>query len=474
MPKGVLRHLPSVTELIETVPLKPLVDRISHNVVVDGVRSFLDDYRQEINNVEEPGDVASVTQIAERIARRILLGERSSLQPVINATGILLHTGLGRAPLAEQAIEEMVAIARDYASLELDLRTGKRSNRFDAIEGLLCEITGAEAAAVVNNNAGATMLTLAALGGGREVIVSRGQLVEIGGSYRLPDVMQVSGACLREVGTTNKTHEQDYENAISEKTAAMMRVHPSNFMVVGFTAGVELDALVRIGKKHNLPVIDDIGSGALTDLSPYGIHDEPMATESIATGADVVLFSGDKLMGGPQSGIILGKKKEINRIVQHPMARALRIDKLTLAALGATLRLLRDPQQAAHQIPLLQLLATPIENLRLRAENIASQLQQVTGIAKAEAIEEEAFLGGGSVPTQQIKTWCIAIDLDKESLNTFHTRLRTGTPALIGRVHKDQLLIDLRSVPPRQDEQIVHAISERAQSIAINQRKDIK
>ena len=357
------------------------------------------------------------TDCTKNIAR-----ERSSLRPVINATGILLHTGLGRAPLAEQAIEEMVTIARDYASLELDLRTGKRSNRFDAVEGLLCEITGAEAAAVVNNNAGATMLTLAALGSGREVIVSRGQLIEIGGSYRLPDVMQVSGACLREVGTTNKTREQDYENAICEKTAALMRVHPSNFMVVGFTAGVGLAELVRIGKKHRLPVIDDIGSGAITDLTPYGIRDEPLAAESIATGADVVLFSGDKLMGGPQSGIILGKRKEIERIVQHPMARALRVDKLTLAALGATLRLLRDPQQAAHQIPLLQLLATPNENLRLRAESIASQLQHVPGIAKAEAIEEEAFLGGGSVPTQQNQNLVRPPSISIQNRSTASTR----------------------------------------------------
>ena len=468
MSKGVLRHLPSVTELLEAGPLKPLVDRVSHNVVVDGVRSFLDDYRQEINRENQPVDVASVTQIAERIARKILLGERSSLQPVINATGILLHTGLGRAPLAEQAIEEMVTIARDYASLEIDLRTGKRSHRFDAVEGLLCELTGAEAAVVVNNNAGATMLTLAALGGGREIIVSRGQLVEIGGSYRLPDVMQVSGAHLREVGTTNKTHAEDYENAICENTAALMRVHPSNFAVVGFTADVTLEAIVNIGKKHCVPVIDDIGSGAVIDLSPYGVHDEPLAAESIATGADVVLFSGDKLLGGPQSGIIIGKKREIECIARHPMARALRIDKLTLAALGATLRLLRDPQQAAHQIPLLQLLATPLENLRLRAESMASQLGQVQGIAKVEAVEEEAFLGGGSVPTQQIRTWCVSIELTSESLDNFHRKLRTGKPGVVGRVQKGQLLIDLRSVPPRQDEQITLAIGKQAQTVASN------
>ena len=464
MAPSVLRHLPSVTELLDSGPLKPLVERVSHSVVVEGVRSFLDDYRSEINASSSLENLPPITHIAERIARRILLGERSSLQPVINATGILLHTGLGRAPLAEVAIDEMVTMARDYASLEFDLRTGQRAHRFDAVEGLLCEITGAEAAAVVNNNAGATMLTLAALGSGREVIVSRGQLIEIGGSYRLPDVMQTSGAVLKEVGTTNKTRAEDYENAVCEKTAALMRVHPSNFLVVGFTADVGLKELIRIGKKHQLPVIDDIGSGALTDLSAYGIRDEPLARESIAAGADVVLFSGDKLMGGPQSGIILGKRKEIERIVKHPMARALRVDKITLAALGATLRLLRDPQQAAHQIPLLQLLATPLDNLRLRAESIASQLHSIGGIAKSEAIEEEAFLGGGSVPTQRIRTWCVAIDLDTESLNNFHARLRTGTPALVGRVQKSQLLIDLRSVPPRQDEQIVLALSRAASS----------
>ncbi len=381
MAPSVLRHLPSVTELLESGPLKPLVERVSHSVVVEGVRSFLDDYRQEVDPASDPKDVPPLAQMAERIARRILLGERSSLKPVINATGILLHTGLGRAPLAEAAIDEMVTMARDYASLELDLRSGQRANRFDAVEGLLCEITGAEAAAVVNNNAGATMLTLAALGGGREVIVSRGQLVEIGGSYRLPDVMQTSGAVLREVGTTNKTRAEDYESAVCDETAALMRVHPSNFLVVGFTADVELEQLIRIGKKHDLPVIDDIGSGALFDLSAYGIRDEPIARQSIAAGSDVVLFSGDKLMGGPQSGIIVGKRKQIDRIVKHPMARALRVDKITLAALGATLRLLRDPQQAAHQVPLLQLLATPLDNLRLRAEGIAAQLQSTAGIA---------------------------------------------------------------------------------------------
>jgi L-seryl-tRNA(Ser) seleniumtransferase len=239
-----------------------------------------------------------------------------------------------------------------------------------------------------------------------------------------------------------------------------MRVHPSNFSVVGFTASVSLAELVKIGSRHQLPVIDDIGSGALIDLSPYGVCGEPMAAESIAAGADLVLFSGDKLMGGPQCGIVVGKRRLIDCITQHPMARALRVDKITLAALAATLRLLRDPQQAAAQIPLLQLLSTPVENLKIRAERIATQLQATEAVATAEAVEDEAYLGGGSVPTQRLKTWCVAIDPNQGPLDKFTARLRTGTPAIVGRLSQDRLLIDLRCVPPRQDESIVKAFCQ--------------
>jgi L-seryl-tRNA(Ser) seleniumtransferase len=460
-----LRNLPSVAELLETLSLKPLVDRVSHNVVVDGVRSFLDDLREDLRNASEEGSLPDAAELAERIARRILQGEQSSLKPVINATGILLHTGLGRAPLAEAAIEEMIVIARDYASVELNLTTGRRSQRIEAVENLLCELTGAEAAAVVNNNAGATMLALAAVASGQEVLVSRGQLIEIGGSYRLPTIMETSGATLREVGTTNKTHLKDYESAIGENTAALMRVHPSNFFVAGFTASVSLDELVKLGKKHQLPVIDDIGSGALVDLASYGIRDEPIAAECVAAGADLVLFSGDKLLGGPQSGIIVGKGKLIDRIRSHPMARALRVDKITLAALGATLRLLRDPAGAAAQIPLLQLLSTSEENLKNRAERIAVQLEASELVATAQAVEDETYLGGGSVPTQQIKTWCIAVEPSCISIDKLCERLRTGSPAIICRVQKARLLVDLRSVLPRQDRAIVEAFHQLAEEL---------
>ena len=465
MAPSMLRNLPSVAELLETRSLKPLVDRVSHNVVVDGVRSFLDDLREDLRNASEEGSLPDAAELAERIARRILQGEQSSLKPVINATGILLHTGLGRAPLAEAAIEEMIAIARDYASVELNLTTGRRSQRIEAVETLLCELTGAEAAAVVNNNAGATMLALAAVASGQEVLVSRGQLIEIGGSYRLPTIMETSGATLREVGTTNKTHLKDYESAIGENTAALMRVHPSNFFVAGFTASVSLDELVKLGKKHQLPVIDDIGSGALVDLASYGIRDEPIAAECVAAGADLVLFSGDKLLGGPQSGIIVGKRKLIDRIRSHPMARALRVDKITLAALGATLRLLRDPAGAAAQIPLLQLLSTSEENLKNRAERIAVQLEASELVATAQAVEDETYLGGGSVPTQQIKTWCIAVEPSSMSIDKLCERLRTGSPAIICRVQKARLLVDLRSVLPRQDRAIVEAFHQLAEEL---------
>ena len=356
----------------------------------------------------------------------------------------------------------MVHVARDYASVELDLITGRRSQRVDAVEGLLRTITGAEAAVVVNNNAGATTLTLAALADGREVVVSRGQLIEIGGSYRLPDVMETSGAKLREVGTTNKTHRRDYAEAIGEQTAALMNVHTSNFVVVGFTADVPLEDLVQLGREHDLTVIDDIGSGAVLDLSEYGIKGEPVAADSIAAGADLVLFSGDKLLGGPQCGIIVGKRRLVDQIARHPLMRALRVDKLTLAALGATLRLHRDPKRATAEIPLLQLLSTPIENLQNRAERLAPQIESCEAVNSARAVEDHAYLGGGSVPDQKLATWCIAIQPQEVHVDKLAALLRSGSPSVVGRVQRDELLIDLRSVMPRQDQQIVEAFANLA------------
>ncbi len=453
-----LRNIPSVNELLESPPLRSLVDRLSHNVVVGGVRGFLDDLRKQVQSAAVEIAPASVTELAERVARRILEGQSMPLQPVINATGILLHTGLGRAPLAEEAIQETAAVARDYANLETDLATGRRSRRTVAVEGLLRELTGAEAALVVNNNAGATMLALAALAAGREVIVSRGQLIEIGGSYRLPDVMAASGAVLREVGTTNKTRLEDYERAIGENTAALMLVHPSNFVVVGFSESVGLPELVELGRRRKLPVIHDIGSGAMIDFAQFGFSGEPVASESVRAGADVVLFSGDKLLGGPQSGIILGRKALIETLHRHPLARALRVGKLTLAALAATLRLYRDPDGAKQSVPLLQLLGTSAENLKNRAERLAPQIAAVKAVAAAEPVPGTTYLGGGSIPAQQLPTWCIALEPQGRSVEELAGALRAGRPPVVGRVHQDRLLLDLRSVPPRQDQDLVAAL----------------
>ena len=454
-----LRNIPSVNELLENPTLKSLVDRVSHNAVVASVRGVLEEIRGEFQDAAAERTLPSVAELAERVAGRVLQGEEPSLRPVINATGVLLHTGLGRAPLAEEAIEELAAVARDYASVELDLKSGKRSRRIVAVEGLLEEITGAEAAMVVNNNAGATMLTLSAVAATREVIVSRGELIEIGGSYRLPEVMAASGAILREVGSTNKTHLDDYARAIGESTAALMLVHPSNYVVVGFSASVDLEELVELGHRHKLPVIHDVGSGALIDFGQFGFSDEPVASQSIKTGADLVLFSGDKLLGGPQCGIIAGRRDLIEKLDKHPMARALRVDKLTLAALWATLHLYRKPEIARRNVPLLSLLGTSIENLRNRAERLAPQMAAVEAIESAEVIDSTTYLGGGSIPTQQLPTCCIALKPASASVDRLATTLRTGKPSIVGRIQDERLLLDLRTVMPRQDQALVEAVT---------------
>ncbi len=361
------RNLPSVNQLLESEPLKKMVESVNHRVVVSRVRSFLDDLRVQVNQATEDVHIPTPNEIAERIAKWMQSDEVPSLRPVINATGILLHTGLGRAPLSEVAIQAVQQTAGGYSSVEIDLTTGGRGQRIRAVEKLLCELTGAEAVAVVNNNAAATMITLSAIAGGKEVVVSRGQLIEIGGSYRLPEVMQCSGAKLKEIGTTNKTRIADYAGAINENTGALLRVHPSNFEVVGFTESVSIQDIVKVGHGKNLPVIDDVGSGALIDFAKYGLRDEPVVSESVNAGADIVLFSGDKLVGGPQCGIIVGRRKYVDRILASPLMRAMRVGKLTLTALYATLRLYRNPQQAEQAIPLLRMLSTTLENLKLRA-----------------------------------------------------------------------------------------------------------
>ncbi|MBX7165622.1 MAG: L-seryl-tRNA(Sec) selenium transferase [Pirellulales bacterium] len=452
-----LRALPSVGELLANAALQPLVARLGHPAVVAAARGVLEELRRSI--LTAPGGTLDPAAVPQLVAARLADAELPRLRPVINATGILLHTGLGRAPLAEVAAEALVQAARDYSSVELDLFSGERSQRVAAVAGLLAELTGAEAALVVNNNAAATMLALAALAAGREVIVSRGELIEIGGSYRLPDVMAASGAVLREVGTTNKTRLADYRDAIGECTAALLAVHTSNYSVVGFTESVPLRELAALARERRLPLLHDLGSGALIDFARFGLHDEPLVTRSLREGADLVLFSGDKLLGGPQSGVLAGRGELIARIARHPMARAVRVDKLTLAALEATLRLYRNPARALSEIPLFQLLGEPLDQLRCRAAQIADTLRRADLAREVTTVDEATYLGGGSIPGQQVPTCCVAVVPRDGHVDALAQRLRTGTPAVVGRINQGRLLLDLRTVFPPQDEALAAAVA---------------
>lgn len=460
--QNIFRNLPSVNQLLESEPLKKMVDSVNHTVVADGVRSFLDDFRKQVADKAGEISVPSPQEMADSIADWLKTEEVPYLRPVVNGTGIILHTGLGRAPLAKQAIDAVADISRGYASVEIDLKSGGRGQRVKAVERLICELTGAEAAVVVNNNAAATMLALSAMAAGKEVIVSRGQLIEIGGSYRLPDVMECSGAKLREVGTTNKTKPEDYSDAIHEETGALLKVHPSNFEIVGFTRTVETKEMVAIGRKHGVPVIDDVGSGALVDFARFGLMNEPVVADSIRDDADVVLFSGDKLIGGPQCGIIIGKSKWIKQILANPLMRAMRVDKMTLAALQATLLLYRDQDSVLTQVPILRMLSMPIENLKLRADKIATQIVATDHVEKCDVVEGQSMLGGGSVPTQKIPTWCLAVTPAKISVDALADKLRNNQPAIMGRVQKDTLYLDLRTIDVSQDLAVVDAFESLA------------
>ncbi len=445
------RNLPSVSQLLESPPLKRLAENFNHQVVVDSVREFLDKVRDRMSKATEQVEVPSPGELATKIAAWFEDERRDLLVTVINGTGVLLHTGLGRAPLAQAAIDRIRDIAAGYASVEIDLRTGERGQRATIVERLLRELTGCEAAAVANNNAAATMLTLSSLAADKEVIVSRGQLIEIGGSYRLPEVMECAGCRLREVGTTNKTRLSDYEKAINDQTGAILRVHPSNYQIVGFTETPGVKELVELAHRYNLPLIDDVGSGALLDFAEFGLHDEPVVADSLAAGADVVLFSGDKLLGGPQAGLAIGKRQYINRILKNPLMRAMRVDKLTLAALQATLNLYLKRDEALREIPVLSMLTTSLANLQFRANKFASQIQHLPAIATAAAVEDRSMLGGGSMPAQHIPTWCVAIEPKELSLDQFSRRLREHRPAVMGRIARERFLLDFRTIPARLD-----------------------
>jgi L-seryl-tRNA(Ser) seleniumtransferase len=442
------RALPSVSALLESAALRPLLGRAPRTVVADAVRDALHEAR-------DTHDLASVTheEWAARVARALDARLQPSLRPAINATGIVLHTNLGRSPLAPAALQAIQLVAAGYTNLEYDLAAGARGSRYVHCVGLLRELTGAEDALVVNNCAAALVLALDTLASEREAIVSRGELVEIGGSFRIPDIMAKSGATLVEVGTTNRTHLEDYELAIGPRTGAIVKVHRSNFTVSGFTADVDVPSLAALGRKHDVPVLHDFGSGLLLDLAPYGLAGEPTLRHAVQAGASLVLASGDKLLGGPQAGIILGHASVIARLRKNPLARALRVDKLTLAALEATLALYRDDAQAVREIPVLAMLTTTAERLGERARALCLRLAQ-HGIT-ASVHDTETTVGGGAFPTARIPSRAVQLAGDAMALER---ALRSGVTPVIGRIADDRLLLDLRSVPASDDDALASAI----------------
>ncbi len=460
MPDNPFRHLPAINEILDKPPVQALAPQHSHDLIVAAIRQELTELRQRLGQGEGVDGQASAEFVAARVVERLGRELRPKLIPVINATGIVLHTNLGRAPIAEEAAKAAYEAARGYLNLELDLESGKRSSRQNAIREWVCRLTGAESATAVNNNAAATVIALRALCQGKHVIISRGQLIEIGGSFRIPEIMAVSGAVLREVGTTNITRLADYERAIGPETGALMQIHSSNYRISGFTQSVPLAELVELGRKRSLPVIDDIGSGALLDFGRFGFTGEPVARDSIAAGADLVLFSGDKLLGGPQAGILAGRKEFIHQIEHDPLMRAFRLDKMTLAALEATLRLYLNEERALQDVPGLRMLGVPLAELRQRAEVLAVRLREIEGIVKVRVCEDVAYVGGGSLPDQAMKTCVLEVEAREMSDEELAHRLRIDTPAVIGRLRDGKLVLDIRTVFPHQEQRLIEAMRQ--------------
>ncbi len=445
-----LRGLPSVDALLQDHTLRDFEHRYGHAIVVEACRETLEDARRAIRaGGEAPMPALLIDDICARIERTV----QPSLVPVINATGVIIHTNLGRAPLSEDALAAMRAIGQAYSNLEYDLEEGERGSRYTHAEAVLTRLTNAEAALVVNNNAAAVMLVLAAFASGRVVIISRGELVEIGGGFRVPDVMRQSGARLVEVGTTNRTRIEDYANAVTQQTAILLRVHHSNFRIVGFTEEASLDELVALARARGLMVADDLGSGALIDTCIYGLAHERMPQESLAAGADLVTISGDKLLGGPQAGIILGKKDAIDRLKHHPLTRALRVDKVTLAGLQATL-LHYLKGEAPQKIPIWGMIAAAPADLEARARPWAERLQGLR--VDVSIIDAESTVGGGSLPGETLPTRALAIRVGAP--NEFAARLRENRPPIIARIEEDHVLFDPRTVLPSQDAELVQGI----------------
>jgi len=459
--KEALRNLPAVDHVLELSKSDPFFEEVPRSVLIRSIRSVLDNRRRQIIE-QDPAqidellaDAAIVTGVKD-LTRQ---AQSLNLRATVNATGIVIHTNLGRSLLAETAIEHLCTVGRRYSNLEFDLDKGRRGSRYANVEDLICELSGAESAMAVNNNAGAVLLALETMSAGKKVIVSRGELVEIGGSFRIPDVMAKSGGILCEVGTTNRTHLRDYENAVDEQTALLLKVHKSNYSVVGFSAEVSLKDLVALGRKHQVPVMEDLGSGTFIDFSRYGLLKEPTVQESVSAGVDIITFSGDKLLGGPQAGLVVGKKGCIDRIKKNPITRALRIDKLTLAALESTLRLYRDEEKAVQAIPTLRMMLQPIATLEEKAGRLKKMLES-TGRSRltVASLDLVSRPGGGSLPLLELPSKGLGVKIDGLSANAIEKSLRLNSPPIIGRIEDDLYTMDMRTLQDDELETIRSAI----------------
>ena len=466
------RQLPSVDELLRSEGMRKLAQQFGHMATVESSRQFLDELRGSIlaGAFDERRLAEALERAAQAIERRLQQSLAYSLRPVINATGVILHTNLGRAPLGEAALQHVAEISGSYSNLEFDLETGERGKRDSHLSGWFAKLLNTPerpiSTIVVNNNAAAVLLSLNSLAEGGEVIVSRGELVEIGGSFRIPDLMTKSGAVLREVGTTNRTRITDYERAITDRTRLLLRVHRSNFQIVGFTEQPSLEELAALARKHNLPVMEDLGSGELFDLRQIGVHGEPMIAASLRAGMDIVSYSGDKLLGGPQAGLISGTPELVAKVRANPLFRALRVDKMFYAALEATLRAyLREDYDA---IPVLRMMRASEEDLQQRTEHIVRQLRVSSPQLAAEVVESRSVLGGGSAPGATLPSRAVAVKSSHLSPDRLLEALRQWQPPVIARVEEDRVLLDLRTVAPQQDGEIVAAL----ESIARGRKAD--
>ncbi|NLJ98922.1 MAG: L-seryl-tRNA(Sec) selenium transferase [Tissierellia bacterium] len=452
--KNLYTLIPKVDELLENANIQELLNSMPRKIVVDSIREEIDILRKDIRklSLDEEQIIERNNRLYEMVMDRANKKNSYKLRRVVNATGTVIHTNIGRSLINEEIMDNVKEIATNYSNLEYDLEKGERGSRYSHLEDILVEITGGEAAMVVNNNAAAVMLVLSTMAKDSEVIVSRGELIEIGGSFRIPDVMEQSGAHLVAVGTTNKTHLGDFENAITEETKALLKVHTSNYRILGFTSSVSAEELYTLKSKYNIPLIEDLGSGVLVDLSKYGLEYEPTVQDSIKNGVDVVTFSGDKLLGGPQAGIIVGKREYIEAMKKNPLTRAFRVDKFTISALEATLRLYLDESIAVEKIPTLNMLSLSIEEIEEKAKVLYDLLADNIDCenCKIEIVDDYSEVGGGSLPLEKMPTKCIMLTLNNLSVSRFEKALREYDIPIITRVYKDRIYIDLRTI--REDE----------------------